>query len=94
MGKRFICNFSFNLFSIINKKFFILDFNKLRNNFLYKIKGKIFTIFFIIYCFGWDPKTVITGDVASFQVIEYPIKFSKFYQIEKKKFTIKNLSGM
>ena len=55
----------------------ILNFEKLRQNFLYKIKGKAFTILFIIFCFGWNPKTVISGDVASFPGYRIPYKVFK-----------------
>ena len=55
----------------------ILNFEKLRQNFLYKIKGKAFIILFIIFCFGWNPKTVISGDVASFPGYRIPYKVFK-----------------
>ena len=51
-----------------------LDTSLLKQNFLCKLKGKIFVIFFIIFCFGWNPKTVITGDVASFPGYRIPVK--------------------
>jgi hypothetical protein len=34
-------------------------------------------LFFVIYCFGWNPKTVITGDVASFPGYRIPYKVFK-----------------
>ena len=37
-------------------------------------KGKMFVVFFIIFCFGWNPKTVMTGDVASFPGYRIPVK--------------------
>jgi len=55
----------------------ILNFDQLRQNFIYKIKGKAFVILFIIFCFGWNPKTVITGDVASFPGYRIPYKVFK-----------------
>lgn len=64
-------------FQLLTKNFFVLDYNKLRKNFLYKIKGKIFIIFFILFCFGWNPKTVITGDVSSFPGYRIPYKAFK-----------------
>ncbi len=40
-------------------------------------KKKIFIIFFIIFCFGWNPKTVMTGDVATNPLWKIPYKASK-----------------
>jgi len=40
-------------------------------------KKKIFTIIFIFYCLGWNPKTVMTGDVASFPGYRIPYKVFK-----------------
>ena len=56
---------------ILNKNF--LD-NKFLNFLKYK---KVFIIFFIIYCFGWNPKTVITGDVGSKPGYQIPRKAIK-----------------
>ena len=55
----------------------VLNFKSLEQNFLYKIRGKTYVIFFIIFCFGWNPKTVITGDVASFPGYRIPYKVFK-----------------
>ena len=55
----------------------ILNLEKLENNFIYKIKGKFFIIFFVIFCFGWNPKTVITGDIGSFPGYRIPYKVFK-----------------
>ncbi len=38
---------------------------------------KMFLLLFIIYCFGWNPKTVVTGDVASFPGYRVPYKIFK-----------------
>jgi hypothetical protein len=51
--------------------------NKIQNNKLNKISKKIFVLFFVIYCFGWNPKTVITGDVASIPGYRIPYKVFK-----------------
>ena len=64
-------------FQLLNKNHFILDFEKLKMSFLYKIKGKAFVIFFFIFCFGWNQKTVITGDVSSFPGYRIPYKVLK-----------------
>ena len=71
------------VFSIISyvylykkRKIFISE-NKIQNNKLNKVSKKIFFLFFVIYCFGWNPKTVITGDVASFPGYRIPYKVFK-----------------
>jgi hypothetical protein len=71
------------VFSIISyvylykkRKIFISE-NKIQNNKLNKVNKKIFILFFVIYCFGWNPKTVITGDVASFPGYRIPYKVFK-----------------
>ena len=51
--------------------------NKIQNNKLNKVSKKIFFLFFVIYCFGWNPKAVITGDVASFPGYRIPYKVFK-----------------
>ena len=61
---------------LINKEL-ILDFVKLKNEFFYKLNKKSFIIFFIIFCLGWNPKTVMTGDVASFPGYRIPYKVIK-----------------
>jgi len=42
-----------------------------------KINKKIFILTLIIFCFCWNPKTVITGDVASFPGYRIPYKVIK-----------------
>ena len=42
-----------------------------------KINKKIFILTLIIFCFCWNPKTVITGDVASFPGYRIPYKVLK-----------------
>ena len=64
-------------FHLLKSSSFILNYKNLENNLLYRIKGKIFIIFFVIFCFGWNPKTVITGDVASFPGYRIPYKVFK-----------------
>ena len=71
------------VFSIISyvylykkRKIFISE-NKIQNNKLNKVSKKIFVLFVVIYCFGWNPKTVITGDVASFPGYRIPYKVFK-----------------
>jgi len=61
-------------FILLNNNKIILNINSLKKNFLYKLKGKVFVIFFLIFCFGWNPKTVMLGDVASFPGYRIPVK--------------------
>ena len=62
------------VFSLMNNKKINLNTTLLKQHFLYKLKGKMFVIFFIIFCFGWNPKTVMLGDVASFPGYRIPVK--------------------
>ena len=67
----------------------ILKFNKKKNLILineniYKsklyvllINKKIFFFIFIIFCFGWNPKTLITGDIATNPLWKVPYNSSK-----------------
>ena len=64
-------------FHLLKKNYLILDYQKLKKNFTYQIKGKALIVFFILFCFGWNPKTVITGDVASFPGYRIPYKVFK-----------------
>ena len=65
----FIYIYKYNLITL-SEKF-------LSNKLLKNIKKKIFIFIVIIYCFGWNPKTVITGDVASFPGYRIPYKVLK-----------------
>lgn len=64
-------------FKLLNDNHIDLDYEKLKNTFFYKIKFKTFIVFFVIFCFSWNPKTVITGDVASFPGYRIPYKVFK-----------------
>ena len=56
----------------------------LKRNFISKLNKKLFIFIFIIFCFGWNPKTVITGDVASFPGYRIPYKvFKMLYYFNK-----------
>ena len=55
----------------------ILDKIKIKNNFITKLNKKYFIFLFIIFCFGWNPKTVMTGDTASFPGYRVPYKVFK-----------------
>ncbi len=65
-------------FYLLKKKFISLNENIFKNKLIILItKKKLFIIFFIIYCFGWNPKTAITGDVASKPGYQIPRKAIK-----------------
>ena len=74
----------FYTFSIISflylykKKLVTID-NKILGNFFVKILSKkyIYTIFFIIFCFGWNLKTSLTGDIATNPIWKIPYNASK-----------------
>ena len=71
------------VFSIITfvfmykNNFIILSEKFLKNGLFKKLKKKIFIFIIIFFCFGWNPKTVITGDVASFPGYRIPYKALK-----------------
>ena len=70
--------FSIITFIYIYKNNLINLSEKFLNNKLFKnINKKIFIFIFIIFCFGWNPKTVMTGDVASFPGYRIPYKTIK-----------------
>ncbi len=64
-------------FKLLQRSKLVVNYENLKNEFLYKIRGKSFIIFFLIFCFGWNPKTVVTGDVASFPGYRVPYKVFK-----------------
>ena len=61
---------------IINKRL-IIDYIKLKKGILYRFNKKLFVLFFIVFCFGWNPKTVMKGDVGSFPGYRIPYKAFK-----------------
>ncbi len=63
--------------SLYKNNLIITDEKQLKNNFLNKLKTKTFVVLFILFCFGWNPKTIITGDVASFPGYRIPYKAIK-----------------
>ena len=64
-------------FKLLQRSKLVVNYENLKNEFLYKIRGKSFIIFFLIFCFGWNPKTVVTGDIASFPGYRVPYKVFK-----------------
>ena len=70
--------FSITTFIYMSKNNMLhISYNFLEKNIFKKIKKKIFVILIIFYCFGWNPKTVMTGDVASFPGYRIPYKVLK-----------------
>ncbi len=66
-------------FYLYKNSFIILNTKKLNSNKLNLLRPKYFLYIFIIYAFTWNPKTVITGDVASFPLYRIIYKFIKIY---------------
>ena len=65
-------------FNLYKKK--LIDINNSfveEKNFKLFENKKIYIVFVIIFCFGWNPKTVISGDVASFPGYRVPYKVFK-----------------
>ena len=62
----------------------LIEINNLKlNKFTNILKNKkVFIIIFIIYCFSWNPKTVMTGDVASFPGYRIPYKVFKIVNLK------------
>ena len=65
-------------FYLLNKKYLIIE-NKMNSNFIMTLNKKLFIFVFILFCFGWNPKTVITGDVASFPGYRIPYKTISYF---------------
>jgi len=63
--------------SFYKKNLIHLNQNKLKTSFINQLNKKFFIFAFIFFCFGWNPKTVITGDVASFPGYRVPYKIFK-----------------
>ena len=61
------------------KKKLVLINNEISENFFIKVLNKkyLYTIFFIIFCFGWNPKTSLTGDIGTNPLWKIPYNASK-----------------
>ena len=68
-------------FYLYKNNFITLNNKKLNLNKLNLLKSKYFIYIFVVYAFTWNPKTVITGDVASFPLYRIIYKFIKIYLI-------------
>ncbi|WP_440938479.1 hypothetical protein [Candidatus Pelagibacter sp.] len=71
--------FSIISFLYLYKKKLVLIDNGILENFFVKIFNKkyIYVIFFIIFCFGWNPKTSLTGDIGTNPLWKIPYNASK-----------------
>ncbi len=65
-------------FYLYKNDYLILN-SKFQKNFIDKLSKKIFITLFIVFCFGWNPKTTITGDVASFPGYRIPYKVISYF---------------
>ena len=65
-----------NLFYFYLYKNNLISLNIIYPSILKKILNnrRLFIIVFIIFCFGWNQKTAITGDIASFPGYRIPVK--------------------
>ena len=71
--------FSIISFLYLYKKELVTVDNRILGNFFIKILNKkyVYTIFFIIFCFGWNPKTSLTGDIGTNPLWKIPYNASK-----------------
>ena len=71
--------FSFTFYFYLLKENIIKISDKIiKNNFVSLLdKKNYFIIIFLIFCFGWNPKTQITGDVGSKPIYQIPRKAIK-----------------
>ena len=60
-----------NNFIKVNDKIFNLKKTNLLNN------KNFFIVFFIVFCFGWNQKTAMTGDIATNPLWKVPYNTSK-----------------
>ena len=65
-------------FYLLKNEKIVLDI-RLTNNKFYQVleNKKIFLFIFIVFCFGWNPKTVISADVATNPLWKIPYNASK-----------------
>ena len=56
-----------------------INFKTLKKNKLNLLSLRNFSLIFVIYCFTWSPKTVITGDIGSFPLYRAIYKIYKTF---------------
>ena len=82
--------FSFSFYFYLFKKNIVKINNKIKKNKLVTLleNKKIFIVFFIIFSFGWNPKTQIVGDVGSKPIYQIPKKIIRilYYNYQKANF--------
>ena len=66
---------------LFKKNIIIINFETLKKSKLNLLSMKNFSLIFIIYCFTWSPKTVITGDIGSFPLYRAVYKIYKTFLI-------------
>ena len=71
--------FSIISFLYLYKKKLLTINNRIEKIFFTKLlnKKKFFIFFFIIFCFGWNPKTSLTGDIGTNPLWKIPYNASK-----------------
>ena len=69
-------------FYLIKKNLININENIFKKITVFLNPKKVFVTTFIIFCFSWNPKTVISGDVASFPGYRIPYKTFKIINIK------------
>ena len=64
---------------LLKENFILLDKNKIRKNLISDISKKKFLMIFIIFTLSWNPKVVMSDDVASKPIYAIPYKFYKLF---------------
>ena len=68
---------------LIKENFIEFSNQKIKENYISKVSKKIFIIMFFLFAFGWNPKVVISDDVASKPIYTTPYKFYKYFIKDK-----------
>ena len=63
-------------FYLLKNKLIDLDYKKSKKLF-FNLSKPLLVVFFIIFSFGWNPKTSLVGDVASLPGYRVPYNFIK-----------------
>ena len=66
---------------LFKRKIINIDLKKIKQNKINLLSFKYFSLIFIIYCFTWSPKTVITGDIGSFPLYRAMYKIYKTFLV-------------
>ena len=73
----YVFSITFYLYLYKNEKIILKNFNLDKSSFKFLNNNKIFIIILIFLCFGWNPKTVMTGDIATNPLWKVPYNASK-----------------